>query len=51
MSEPLQVNGIDSNLIVQSSYKDFIKVLGDYPVKEGDIILGKISGVSLLLMF
>ena len=46
MSEPLQVNGIDSNLIVQSSYKDFIKVLGDYPVKEGDIILGKISGVS-----
>ena len=46
MSEPLQVNGIDSNLIVQSSYKDFIKVLGDYPVKEGDIILGKTSGVS-----
>ena len=46
ISEPLQVNGIDSNLVVQSTYKDFIKVLGDYPVKEGDIILGKTSGIS-----
>jgi len=46
MSESLKVNGVDSNLVVQSTYADFIKVLGDYPVKEGDILLGTLSGVS-----